>query len=158
MSCLLSCAYADATEVAVQAAAQEPASAAEGKGEEEAEAAGQEQGDQAQVSISSPCLQTVAVLTWCCQVSRNDGRGLQECLFGLSRHVRLSSLGLCMLQEITAPGTPPPQARMSRFGAAQAGRQGTGQSSAAQHGDQPPSGPNDQMQEANPYRSLGKPS
>ncbi len=36
----------------MQAAAQEPASAAEGKGEEEAEAAGQEQGDQAQVSIS----------------------------------------------------------------------------------------------------------
>lgn len=61
-----------------------------------------------------------------------------------------------MLQEIAAPGTPPPQARMSRFGAAQASRQGTGQSSAAQHGDQPPSGPNDHMQEANPYRSLGE--
>ena len=61
------------------------------------------------------------------------------------------------VQEIAAPGTPPPQARMSRFGAAQAGKQGTGQSSAAQHGDQPPTGPNDSMQEANPYRSLGQP-
>ncbi len=61
------------------------------------------------------------------------------------------------VQEIAAPGTPPPQARMSRFGAAQAGKQGTGQSSAAQHGDQPPTGPNDNMQEANPYRSLGQP-
>ena len=45
---------------------------------------------------------------------------------------------------------------MSRFGAAQAGRQGTGQSSAAQHGDQPPTGPDERMQEANPYRSLGQ--
>ena len=60
-------------------------------------------------------------------------------------------------QDIAAPGTPPPQARMSRFGAAQAGRQGTGQSTAAQHGDQPPTGPNDRMQDANPYRSLGEP-
>ena len=63
-----------------------------------------------------------------------------------------------LAQEIAAPGTPPPQARMSRFGAAQAGRQGTGQASAAQHGDQPPTGPDQRMQEANPYRSLGKPS
>ena len=64
--------------------------------------------------------------------------------------------GMCV-QEIAAPGTPPPQARMSRFGAAQAGMQGTGQSSATQHGDQPPTGPNDSMREANPYRSLGQP-
>ena len=62
-----------------------------------------------------------------------------------------------MPQEIAAPGTPPPQAQMSRFGVAQASRQGTEQSSAAQHGDLPPSGPSNQMQEANPYRSLGEP-
>ena len=46
---------------------------------------------------------------------------------------------------------------MSRFGAAQAGHQGTGQASAAQHGEQPPTGPDQRMQEANPYRSLGEP-
>ena len=63
-----------------------------------------------------------------------------------------------LAQDIAAPGTPPPQARVSRFGAAQAGRQGTGQASAAQHGDQPPTGPDQRMQEANPYRSLGEPN
>ena len=67
--------------------------------------------------------------------------------------------GTCMnSQEAAAPSTPPRQSRPSRLGAAQAGPQGTsGQSSAAQHADQAPTGPQDRMQEANPYRSLGKP-
>lgn len=67
--------------------------------------------------------------------------------------------GTCMnAQEAAAPCTPPRQSRPSRLGAAQAGPQGAfGQSNAAQHADQAPTGPQDRMQEANPYRSLGKP-
>ena len=53
----LSCPDADVAPLVLQAAAQEPASAAEGKGEEDAEAAGQQQGDQAQVGLPLPCQQ-----------------------------------------------------------------------------------------------------
>ncbi len=54
---------------AVQAATQEE-SAAAGKGEEEAEAAGQQQGDQAQVGPLLPCLTSAPL------ISSHPGRGL----------------------------------------------------------------------------------
>ncbi len=63
--------------------------------------------------------------------------------------------GLPCLQELKAPATPP-QAQSSRVGASEAGRQGKGQATAAEGGDQPPSRQDQALQQANPFRSLGE--
>lgn len=58
------------------------------------------------------------------------------------------------MQDLNAPATPP-QARSSRAGAAEAGRQGRGHAAAPEGGGQAPNRQEQALQQANPYRSLG---
>ena len=144
----------------LQAAAQEAGLTDIGAAEEDADAAGQQQGDQTEVN--SPCKQSHAVLLKALPVkcgiwSEASESGPSAFHSGTCGDCNQSGTYL-NAQEAAAPSNPPRQARPSCLGAAQAGPQGaSGQSSAAQHADQAPTGPQERMQEANPYRSLGKP-